>query len=253
MNERPLLGRVALVTGSSRRIGRTIALALARAGADVIVHGRRDEAAAKAVQAEAEALGVRASIALCDVSDRASVGEAIEQAAAQHGRLDILVNNAAVRKRTALDAITVAEWREVLGIILDGAFNCAQAAAPYLSRGGHGRIVNIGGDSAFTGAREHAHVIAAKAGLQGLTRALAADLAPQQVTVNMVSPGFVEAKEDDPKRTAERRSHYALDRIPLGRPGAPDDIAAIVTAVAGDGFAYMTGQTIHANGGFFMG
>jgi 3-oxoacyl-[acyl-carrier protein] reductase len=253
MSERPLLGRVALVTGSSRRIGRTIVLALARAGADVVVHGRRDEAAAKAVQAEAEALGVRASVVLCDVSDRASVGRAVDQAVAQRGRLDILVNNAAVRKRTELSAITAAEWREVLGIILDGAFNCAQAAAPHLARNGHGRIINIGGDSAFTGAREHAHVIAAKAGLQGLTRALAADLAPQQVTVNMVSPGFIEAKEDDPKRTVERRSHYSLDRIPLGRPGAPDDIAAIVTAIAGDSFAYMTGQTIHANGGFFMG
>jgi 3-oxoacyl-[acyl-carrier protein] reductase len=96
-----------------------------------------------------------------------------------------------VRKRRALGDITQEEWREVLGIILDGAFYCAQAAAPHLVRGGVGRIVNIGGDSAFTGARDHAHVIAAKAGLQGLTRALAADLAPQKVTVNMLSPGYI--------------------------------------------------------------
>ena len=94
----------------------------------------------------------------------------------------------------------------MLGITLDGAFFCAQAAAPHLVRGGVGRIINIGGDSAFTGATDHAHVIAAKAGLQGLTRALAADLAPQQVTVNTVSPGYIEASEDDPKRTAERRA-----------------------------------------------
>ena len=119
-------------------------------------------------------------------------------------------------------------------------------------RASKGRIVNIGGDSAFTGARDHAHVIAAKAGLQGLTRALAADLAPQAVTVNMISPGYIEAKEDDPKRTAERRQHYALDRIPLGSPGAPGNIADVVTALAGDGFAYVTGQTLHVNGGFFM-
>lgn len=252
MTDRALLGRVALVTGSSRRIGREIVLALAAAGANVIVHGRGNRDAAEAVRREAEALRVKASVALCDVADHASVGTMIENAVAQHGRLDILVNNAAVRRRRGLAEITVAEWREVVGIILDGAFHCAQAAAPHLVRGGKGRIINIGGDSAFTGARDHAHVIAAKAGLQGLTRALAADLAAQAVTVNMISPGYIEAKEDDPKRTAERRQHYALDRIPLGGPGSPGHIAAVVTALAGDGFSYVTGQTLHVNGGFLM-
>src|SRR5262245_30412710 len=191
MTDRMLAGRVALVTGSSRRIGREIVLALARTGANVVVHGRGNRQAAEAVKAEAEALGVKATTALCDVSDRASVGRMIDAIVADHGGLDILVNNAAVRKRAELAAITAAEWREVLGIILDGAFHCAQAAAPHLARGSHGRIINIGGESAWTGARDHAHVIAAKAGLQGLTRALAADLAPQQVTVNMISPGFI--------------------------------------------------------------
>jgi 3-oxoacyl-[acyl-carrier protein] reductase len=218
----------------------------------VIVHWHKNREAAEAVAREAQALGVKASSALCDVQDATSVHAMMEAAMSAHGRLDILVNNAAVRKRRALGDIALAEWREVLGIILDGAFYCAQAAAPYLARGGKGRIINIGGDSAFTGARDHAHVIAAKAGLQGLTRALAADLAPQAVTVNMISPGYIEAKEDDPKRTAERRQHYALDRIPLGHPGAPNNIADVVTALAGDGFAYVTGQTLHVNGGFFM-
>ncbi|MEA2906408.1 MAG: 3-oxoacyl-[acyl-carrier protein] reductase [Alphaproteobacteria bacterium] len=252
MDSRPLLGRVALVTGSSRRIGREIVLTLARAGADVIVHGHSNASAAEAVRREVEALGVKATVALCDVSDHTAVGKMIEAAVRDHGRLDVLVNNAAVRRRRGLAEITVAEWREVVGVILDGAFNCAQAAAPHLARGGVGRIINIGGDSAFTGAREHAHVIAAKAGLQGLTRALAADLAAQAVAVNMISPGYIEAREDDPKRTAERRQHYALDRIPLGHPGAPADIAAVVTALAGDGFGYVTGQTLHVNGGFLM-
>jgi 3-oxoacyl-[acyl-carrier protein] reductase len=252
MTDRPLSGRVALVTGSSRRIGREIVLTLARAGANVVVHGRANREAAEAVRREAEALGVQARAVLCDVQDAAAVRAMIDGAGRELGGLDILVNNAAVRKRRALADITQSEWREVLGIILDGAFNCAQAAAPHLIRGGRGRIVNIGGDSAFTGARDHAHVIAAKAGLQGLTRALAADLAPQKVTVNMISPGYIEAKEDDPKRTAERRQHYALDRIPLGSPGAPGNIADAVTALAGDGFAYVTGQTLHVNGGFFM-
>jgi NAD(P)-dependent dehydrogenase (short-subunit alcohol dehydrogenase family) len=116
------------------------------------------------------------------VSQQESVRQMIEGVRQRHGRLDILVNNASVRHRRALGDVTLAEWREVLGITLDGAFFCAQAAAPHLVRGGVGRIINIGGDSAFTGATDHAHVIAAKAGLQGLTRALAADLAPQQVT-----------------------------------------------------------------------
>src|ERR1043166_972144 len=252
MTDRPLAGRVALVTGSSRRMGREIVLTLARAGADVVVHGAHNRAAADAVAGEAAALGVKSSAALCDVQDAAAVRAMIDAAVTAHGRLDTLVNNAAVRKRRALADITQAEWRVVLGIILDGAFNCAQAAAPHLARGGKGRIVNIGGDSAFTGARDHAHVIAAKAGLQGLTRALAADLAPQAVTVNMISPGYIEAKEDDPKRTAERRQHYAIDRIPLGSPGGPKNIADCGAAPAGDGFAYVTGQTLHVNGGFFM-
>ena len=252
MTSRNLDGRVALVTGSSRRIGREIVLALARAGANVIVHGRSNRDAAERVRTEAEAMGVKATVALCDVSEQEGVRRMIDAAAAAHGRLDILVNNASVRARRALGDITLAEWRDVLGITLDGAFFCAQAAAPYLAQGGVGRIVNIGGDSAFTGARDHAHVIAAKAGLQGLTRALAADLAPQKVTVNMVSPGYIEASEDDPKRTAERRAHYAIDRSPLGHPGAPGNIAEVVTALAGDGFGYVTGQTLHVNGGFLM-
>ena len=252
MTSRNLDGRVALVTGSSRRIGREIVLALARAGANVIVHGRSNRDAAERVRTEAEAMGVKATVALCDVSEQEGVRRMIDAAAAAHGRLDILVNNASVRARRALGDITLAEWRDVLGITLDGAFFCAQAAAPHLAQGGVGRIVNIGGDSAFTGATDHAHVIAAKAGLQGLTRALAADLAPQQVTVNMVSPGYIEASEDDPKRTAERRQHYAIDRIPLGHPGAPPNIAEVVTALAGNGFAYVTGQTLHVNGGFLM-
>jgi 3-oxoacyl-[acyl-carrier protein] reductase len=252
MSERVLTGRVALVTGSTRRIGREILLALAAAGADVVVHGRKDGDAADTVRREAEAQGVNASVALADVSDRGAVVAMIDAAAARHGRLDILVNNAAVRRSRSLADIGPDEWRQVVGIILDGAFYCAQAAAPHLARGGKGRIINIGGATAFTGARDHAHVVAAKAGLSGLTRALAADLGPKGVTVNMVSPGLIEASGDDPVRTAERRKHYTADRFPLGRPGSPSDIASAVVALAGDSLAYVTGQTLHVNGGFYM-
>ncbi len=252
MTIRPLTGRVALVTGSTRRIGREIVLALAAAGADVVVHGRKDRGAGDAVCREAKALGVKSSLALADVSDRSQVAAMIDATVTQHGRLDILVNNAAVRRRRALAEIGPEEWREVVGVILDGAFHCSQLAAPHLVRGGKGRIINIGGATAFTGATEHAHVVAAKAGLSGLTRALAADLGPQGVTVNMISPGLVETPGDDPVRVAERRKHYTLDRFALGRPGTPSDIASAVVTLAGDSLAYVTGQTIHVNGGFFM-
>ncbi|HXF55581.1 MAG TPA: SDR family oxidoreductase [Hyphomicrobiaceae bacterium] len=252
MTKDMLKGRVALVTGSTRRIGREIVLALARAGADVVIHGRKDREAGEAVRREAEALRVSASLVLADVSDRAAVGRMMEDVVARHGRLDILVNNAAVRRRRPLEEIGQEEWREVVGIILDGAFHCAQCAATHLARGGKGRIINIGGDTAFTGAREHAHVVAAKSGLSGLTRALAAELGPKGVTVNMVSPGLVIASGDDPVRTAERRAHYTADRFALGRPGSPADIAAAVVALAGDDLSYVTGQTIHVNGGFYM-
>jgi 3-oxoacyl-[acyl-carrier protein] reductase len=252
MRKGVLTGRVALVTGSTRRIGREILLALATAGADVVVHGRKDGDAANAVRREAEAQGVNASVALADVSDRDAVVAMIEAAAARHGRLDILINNAAVRRSRSLADIGPEEWRQVVGIILDGAFYCAQAAAPHLARGGKGRIINIGGATAFTGARDHAHVVAAKAGLSGLTRALAADLGPKGVTVNMVSPGLIEASGDDPVRSAERRKHYTADRFALRRAGSPADIASAVVALAGDSLAYVTGQTLHVNGGFYM-
>jgi 3-oxoacyl-[acyl-carrier protein] reductase len=247
----PTEKKIILVTGANKGIGFATVRACARAGHTVLLGSRDPERGAEAV-ARLAADDLAASPVQLDVTDPASVDAAAARVEAEHGRLDILVNNASVRRRRALGDLTLAEWREVLGVTLDGAFFCAQAAAPHLVRGGVGRIINIGGDSAFTGARDHAHVIAAKAGLQGLTRALAADLAPQQVTVNMVSPGYIEASEDDPKRTAERRQHYAIDRIPLGHPGAPGNIAEVVTALAGDSFGYVTGQTLHVNGGFLM-
>ena len=248
----PLLGRTAIVTGSGRRIGRVIALRLAEAGAAVVVNARSNAAEANAVVAEIERGGGRAVACLADVSQSADAARLVETAVDAFGRLDILVNNAAVRARRELGDITDEEWRSVVGIILDGSFYLARAAAPHLKQGGKGRIINIGGATAFTGAHAHAHVVAAKAGLSGLTRALAVELGHDGITVNMVSPGLVETPQDDPKRAAERRQHYQMERIPLGRPASPDDIAAAVVTVAGDDMAYLTGQTVHMNGGFFM-
>ena len=250
--DRPLSGRVAIVTGSGRRIGRQIAEALAAAGAAVVVNARSNRVEADAAVAAIEAAGGRAIAVTGDVSKREDAERLVATAVEKLGRLDILVNNAAVRARREIGEISDAEWRQVLGVILDGSFFLTRAAVPHLEKGGKGRIINIGGATAFTGADAHAHVVAAKAGLSGLTRALAVELGPKGITVNMVSPGLVEAPGDDPKRTAERRAHYQMDRIALGRPAAPTDIASAVVAVAGDGLGYLTGQTVHMNGGFYM-
>jgi 3-oxoacyl-[acyl-carrier protein] reductase len=253
LSQKPLDGRVAIVTGSSRRIGRATALALADAGAALVINASKGKLEAQAVVDEIMAGGGQAIAILADVSQPDQAAALVQGAVDAFGRLDILINNAAVRRRVPLAEITYAEWRTVTGIILDGAFFCAQAAAPHLIQSGHGRIINIGGWANFAGAAQHAHVLAAKSGLVGLTKALAHELGPSDVTVNLLSPGLIETAEDDPKRVAERRVNFSLERIPLRRVGAPDDISQAVVALAGDAMAYVTGAIIHVNGGLYMG
>jgi 3-oxoacyl-[acyl-carrier protein] reductase len=231
-----LAGRVALVTGAGRNIGRAIALALADAGAKVAVNARQSEAEIKAVAAEIDGLAV-----LADVSDEASVGRMIAAVLARYGRLDILVNNAAVRAVEPIESIDARRWREITGTILDGAWNCSRASLEALKKSGSGAIVNIGGLSAHTGAAGRPHVIAAKEGLVGLTRALAHDLAPHNVTVNCVVPGRIETV-----RTSPSANHR---ESPLGRRGKPEEVAAAVRFLAGPGARYVTGQTLHVSGG----
>ncbi|MFZ0837138.1 MAG: SDR family oxidoreductase [Xanthobacteraceae bacterium] len=253
LSPKPLDGRVAIVTGSSRRIGRATALALANAGAALVINASKGKLEAQAVADEIAAAGGQAVAILADVAQPDQAAALVQGAVEAFGRLDILINNAAVRRRVPLAEITHAEWRTVTGIILDGAFFCAQAAAPHLIQSGHGRIINIGGWANFAGAAQHAHVLAAKSGLVGLTKALAHELGPSGVTVNLLSPGLVETAEDDPKRVAERRVNFSLERIPLRRVGAPDDISQAVVSLAGDAMAYVTGAIIHVNGGLYMG
>jgi 3-oxoacyl-[acyl-carrier protein] reductase len=243
---RELAGRVALVTGSSRNIGRAIALELASAGASVVVTARRATADAEKVADEIRGLGGRAAVKIADVSDPAGAASLVETAIASFGRLDIVVNNAAVRRETPFADLEYREWREIVGIILDGAYLCSRAALPHLAAAGGGAIVNIGGLAAHTGAANRAHVIAAKAGLTGLTRALAHDLAPHQVTVNCVAPGLIgTVRENQP-------AHHASLKALAGRPGTPHEIAALVRFLCGPDARYITGQTIHANGGTFL-
>ncbi len=242
-----LAGRVALVTGSARNIGRAIALALASGGAGVMVTARQSTREAEAVAEEIRQMGGRAAVAMADVADPDAVAGLIEATIEQFGRLDILVNNASVRREVDFAALDYREWREITATTLDGAYLCSRAALPHLIAAGAGAIVNIGGLSAHTGAARRAHVIAAKAGLVGLTRALAHDLAPHRITVNCVAPGMIETT-----RAGAEPAHHAGRTPPVGRRGTPEEIAALVRFLCGPDARYITGQTIHANGGLFM-
>jgi 3-oxoacyl-[acyl-carrier protein] reductase len=244
MNE--LSGRVAVVTGSARNIGRAIALELADAGAAVVVNARSSAAAAEAVAEEIRAGGGRAAVHLADVADPAAAASLIEAAVNAFGRLDLLVNNAAVRREVEFAQLDYREWRDIVGTILDGAYLCSHAALPHLTASGSGTIVNIGGLAAYTGAAHRAHVIAAKAGLAGLTRALAHDLAPHGIIVNSISPGLVNTVRD------KLPSHHAAHSPLVGRLGTPLEIARLVRFLSGPDARYITGQTIHANGGVYM-
>ena len=243
-----LSGRVAVVTGSGRNIGRAIALSLANAGAAVVVNARSSIAEAGAVAEEIRRAGGRAAVTIADVSDPKAVEALIDAAVGAFGRIDVLVNNAAVRKETDFANLHYTEWRQIISTILDSAYLCSHAALPHLIASGAGAILNIGGLSSFTGAAGRAHVIAAKAGLVGLTRALAHDLARHGITVNCVAPGMI----DTSRASGKEPAHHALHAPLAGRRGRPEEIAALVRFLSGPNARYITGQTIHANGGLFM-
>jgi 3-oxoacyl-[acyl-carrier protein] reductase len=245
-----LSGRVAIVTGAGRNIGRAIALALADGGAAVVVNARSNVQEAKAVAGEIERVGGKAFAVTADVADADAVASMVKEAASRFGRIDILVNNAAVRAEQAIETMTLAEWRAVTAVILDGAFNCVKACLPHLKRGGAGAIVNIGGISAHTGAARRPHVVTAKAGLVGFTRALAHELAADNIRVNTVTPGLMATPR--PAGQPEPQ-HHALVRSLVGRRGEPADIAAAVRFLCGPGAGFVTGQNIQVNGGTFLG
>ena len=245
-----LAGKVALVTGGARNIGRAISLALAAGGAAVVVNANSSRAEAEQTVAAIRAAGGRAALQLADVTDAKAVAAMVAAAAAEFGRLDALVNNAAIRAETAFADMQFADWQRVLATVLDGAFLCAQACLPHMVRAGGGAIVNIGGLTAHQGAAGRAHVVTAKAGLAGMTRALALDLAPQGITVNCVVPGTIETLRGlpgAPERPARRQG-----LPPLGRRGEPAEVASAVRFLCGPGARYITGQSLHVNGGGFM-
>jgi len=245
-----LAGRVAIVTGAGRNIGRAIALALADAGASVVVNGRANREVVDGVVREIEARGGKALPAMADVTDQAAVERMAAAAVERFGRIDILINNAAGRPEKALEAMSLADWHGVLATILDGAFLTVKAALPQLKQSGAGAIVNIGGVSGHVGTRHRAHVVTAKAGLIGLTRALAHDLAEHKITANCVVPGLIETARDP---SAQLPHHHSVSKTLAGRFGTPEEVAAAVRFLAGPQARYITGQTLHVNGGVYLG
>jgi 3-oxoacyl-[acyl-carrier protein] reductase len=243
-----LSGKVALVTGGSRNIGRAIVLELARAGSSVAILTRSNREAGESVAAHARAFGVDAACYVADVTDETVLRQTVTEIGERFGRLDVLVNNAAVRRETPFAALSLADWHEVLGVTLDGAFLSTRECLTLLAASGAGSIVNIGGLTAYTGAARRAHVVAAKAGLDGLTRALAVELAPQSITVNLVAPGLI-----DTERTGPRPHHHTGHATLVGRRGTPEEVAGAVRYLAGPQARFITGQTLHINGGAYLG
>jgi 3-oxoacyl-[acyl-carrier protein] reductase len=247
--DKELAGKVAIVTGAGRNIGRAIAQHLATAGAAVVVNARTNKAEADGVVREIEAAGGKAIAVLADVADPAAVEAMVQAALKAFGRIDILVNNASLRREQPIDKMSYAEWREVMGATLDSAFHGVHACLPAMKKNG-GAIINIGGMSAHIGSKGRAHVMTAKAGLVGFTRALAHDLAADRITANCVVPGAIHTSRP---RTSLNPAHHLTHGTITGEPGKPDDVAAMVLLLVGPGGRNVTGQTIHVNGGAYLG
>ena len=240
--------KVALITGSGRNIGRATALKFAAEGADIIVNARSNREEAEAVAEEIRALGRRALPILADVSNKEQVDNMVKLALDEFGKIDILLNNAAIRPHKPFLDLTLEDWEYVRGVVLDGAFYCTQAVMPSMVEHNFGRVLFFTGDGAWGGGAERGHVSAAKMGLIGLSRSLATEFAPHNVRVNVVSPGSIDTSRANPEWYPQSRPPNASG-IPLGRQGQTDEIAATCLFLVSDDGGFITGQTLHVNGG----
>ncbi|HEV7265476.1 MAG TPA: SDR family oxidoreductase [Falsiroseomonas sp.] len=247
--EGALAGKVAIVTGAARRNGRDTAYALAGAGAAVVVNTRASMAEVEAVAAEIRGRGDRALAIQADVTSEADVARMVATTVAEFGRLDILVNNAADRAIAPFVEMELAEWRRVTGIILDGAFLCARAAIPHMIAAGGGRIINMGGVTGHIGAHQRAHVSTAKAGLVGLTKALAVEFGGDGITVNCVVPGKIGGPRS---ATAGEAPGSGGARVLTGGEGATAEVAAMILHLCLPVSRFITGQSIHISGGAYL-
>ncbi|MGC4375605.1 3-oxoacyl-[acyl-carrier-protein] reductase [Fictibacillus sp. Mic-4] len=245
-----LNGKTALVTGASRGIGRSIALHLAKAGAKIAVNYSGSEAKANEVVDEIRAHGGEAIAIQADVSNSESVNSMIKQVIDEFGSLDILVNNAGITRDNLLMRMKEEEWDAVINTNLKGVFLCTKAVSRQMMKQRSGRIINIASIVGVAGNPGQANYVAAKAGVIGLTKTAAKELASRNITVNSIAPGFIET--DMTHVLEETVKSEMLKTIPLARFGQPDDIAALVVFLASDNSGYITGQTIHVDGGMVM-
>jgi 3-oxoacyl-[acyl-carrier protein] reductase len=243
-------GKVALVTGGARNIGRAISRSLAAGGAAVMINANTSREAGEETVAMIQKAGGRAALCMGDITDPKAVQHLVDETVKQFGRLDMVVSNAAIRAETPFASITYEEWKRVISTVLDGAFLVSQAALPHLIKAGGGTLIYIGGLTGHKGALHRSHVVAAKGGLAAMTKAVAHDLAENNITVNCVVPGPIDTVRGLPGAPARPDHRKTLPLV--GRRGEPQEIAAMVRMLCGPEARYITGQSIHINGGVIM-
>ena len=240
--------RTALITGSGKNIGRAIALHLAKAGCNVVVNGSSDQAACDAVADEVRAIGTDAAVAMGNVGDRAAADGIAKAALDEFGRVDILVNNAAIRPHAPFLDVSDEDWARVMNVNFNAAIWLSRACLPGMIDNGWGRIINFSGMNAQRGTGDRPQVTASKHAAWGLTKALAREFGPHGVTVNIISPGTIPSDEDAGKELSPRRAKLR-DENPVRRLGTPDDIAAMAALLASDAGGFINGQLVQINGG----
>lgn len=241
-------GKVALITGAARRIGRASAIELAREGAHVVIHAKSSSDEIEAVAKEIRDLGGKASTALADITDEKSVQQLIDGIVEAHGGLHIVINNAAIRNETPFEKITLDDWRAVNSVVTDGAFLVTRAAIPHLVKAKWGRIIAIGGVAGHSGVFERVHVATAKASLIGFTKAIAVEYARHGVTANLVVPGKIGGPRST---TSGKGGAFPNNAEPIvTQEGLPEDVAEMVRSLVVSGF--VSGQTVHVNGGMYL-
>lgn len=245
-----LQGKVALVTGASRGIGRAIAVALAKAGAKVAVNYQGNQKAAQETLSLIEAAGGEGFCYQADISKPDQVEAMVKELLARYSRIDILVNNAGITRDSLLLRMKDEDWSQVIDTNLTGVFNCCRAVAKPMMKQRSGRIINISSVVGLMGNAGQVNYAAAKAGLIGLTKSLAKELASRAIMVNAVAPGYITT--DMTEQIAEETKRQLAERIPAGRLGNPEDVASLVLFLAGDGASYITGQVIAVDGGMVM-
>ena len=245
-----LEGKIALVTGSGRNIGKATAIELSKKGAQIAVNARNNNDEANSVRDYIIENGGKAISVIADVGNEIEVSQMFAEIESSLGPVSILVNNAGLRSSVPTASMTTNEWRDVLAVNLDGPFFCSRAAIPGMQKIGWGRIINVSGLNAFSGKSEWAHVCASKMGALGLTRALALELANDGILVNHIVPGAFDTTRSETTGSAITTGSFS--KAPVGRLGYPEEIATTVSFLTSDGAAYITGQTIHVNGGALL-